>query len=948
MLTLGYMILGAIIGGAYYGDVLPYFFGFIGLLVGFARTRQIKNADKKLQDKLSLFESIILRLEKNVDELQKRGRGEVASEKSAKPEPISYTAPAKKSDERVWYPTDDKVETVVPVGEVSQSATQLPQNDLVTTNIERELAAKDFLARKSAKANFVPPNDTNPDSGPGVIERAVRDFFTGGNLFVRLGIVILFFSVAFLLKLAADNGLFPIEMRLCAVASGAIVLIGLGWRLRIKRPGYALSLQGGGIGIFYLTIYGAFGLFHLIPPSAAFALLVLSVIFAGILAVGQDSRALAVMGVLGGFLAPILASSGSNNYIGLFSYYALLDAGIFGIAWFKSWRPLNVLGFIFTFGIGSVWGFSSYVPENLATVEPFLVVFFICYALIPVLYALRQSAERKGFVDGTLVFGTPIVVLSLQSALVWNREYALAWSTLVLGAYYLALTFFILRKADDRLRFLSECFLSIGVVFATLTVPLAFSGSVTGAVWAVEGAGLVWVGSRQKRLLARFFGCALILMSGFGSRDWVDLEFRQSLGLTPILNAVYLTALLKTIAALFAARVYSTSRGAACCAPTSWERGLVIILEFFGVLWWFYAGTCEILLFAPEQFEMYGVLAFVSVSCTVFAAIDAFWDWDDLKVPAAFGLPFAFIFLASVLWNSKHPLQDGGQVAWPLTLVLHIVLLKLRERHQPLVFFWKLYHAAGLWLFTILLTWETAWRTYRFVDESIIWARVTWFLVPTFVLIALITLYRKISWPVMRYRKWYLVAGAIPIATTLLAKVFLIQFQTDGNPAPLMYFPLLNPMDLSVAVTFVTVLALTVVLKTEAPDVMTDVARIFTYRAVSAILFVWLTAVLMRTLHFWTGVPYRFDDLYASMTVQTALSIFWCLYALALMVFSNRKKQRGTWAVAAALLGVVVLKLFTVDLSNRGTVFRVISFTVVGVLLLLIGYVSPLPPKKES
>ncbi len=75
---------------------------------------------------------------------------------------------------------------------------------------------------------------------------AARDWLLGGNSVVRVGILILFFGVAFLLKYAADNRLLPIEFRLAGVALASIVLLAVGWRLRDKRPGYALVLQGAG------------------------------------------------------------------------------------------------------------------------------------------------------------------------------------------------------------------------------------------------------------------------------------------------------------------------------------------------------------------------------------------------------------------------------------------------------------------------------------------------------------------------------------------------------------------------------------------------------------------------------------------------------------------------------------------------------------------------------
>src|SRR5262249_40525268 len=157
----------------------------------------------------------------------------------------------------------------------------------------------------------------------------------GGNTVVRVGVIILFFGVAFLLKYAHERFDLPIELRLAGVALGGLVLLGLGWRLRERRAGYALTLQGGGIGILYFVIFAAFRLYNPLPPVPAFVLLVAVAALSATIAVVQDALALAVLGTSGGFLAPILASTGSGSHVTLFSYYAVLNAGILAIAWFK-------------------------------------------------------------------------------------------------------------------------------------------------------------------------------------------------------------------------------------------------------------------------------------------------------------------------------------------------------------------------------------------------------------------------------------------------------------------------------------------------------------------------------------------------------------------------------------------------------------------------------------
>jgi uncharacterized membrane protein len=255
---------------------------------------------------------------------------------------------------------------------------------------------------------------------------------------VRAGVVVLFFGVAFLLKLAAENAWVPIELRLAGVGAGGIALLGLGWRLRGSRPLYALALQGGGVGILYLTVFAALRLYGLVPPGLAFAVLAVLAALTAALAVLQNAPVLAVLGTAGGFLAPVLTSTGQGSHVALFSYYLVLNLGILGIAWFRPWRALNLTGFAFTFVIAGLWGSRFYRPGLLSTTEPFLIAFSLLYVAVAVLYALRQPEGRRGLVDPGLVLGVPLVGFALQAPLVQGMEYGLAWSALAAATFYIA------------------------------------------------------------------------------------------------------------------------------------------------------------------------------------------------------------------------------------------------------------------------------------------------------------------------------------------------------------------------------------------------------------------------------------------------------------------------------------------------------------------------------
>jgi uncharacterized membrane protein len=415
----------------------------------------------------------------------------------------------------------------------------------------------------------------------------VVGYFTGGNSLVRTGLLVLFVGVAFLLKYVAERTTVPIEFRYIGISLGCLVMLVLGWKLRVKRPGYGLSLLGGGIGVLYLTLFSAMRLHGLISPQIVIILLIAIVILSSVLAILTNSMALAVIGMIGGYSAPILTSTGSGSYVQLFSYYLLLNLGVFVIAWFKSWRILNVLGFIATFGIGSLWGYKYYVPEFLWTIEPFLIINFLLYTVIAILFATKQPPNLKGLNDGTLIFGTPLVGFSLQAALMKDMPFGLAYSALLLGTFYIVLSYVIHKMNKPYFKHLIESFIALGIGFATLAIPLGFDGRVTSAMWVAEGSALVWVGIRQAKLFPRFSGYALTLIGSFA----FFTEKTTHLELLPWLNADFIGVLIISAATAFIG-IYARKN-----SQNLFNFEVKIVPTFmivFSLVWWLFGGIHEI------------------------------------------------------------------------------------------------------------------------------------------------------------------------------------------------------------------------------------------------------------------------------------------------------------------------------------------------------------------
>jgi uncharacterized membrane protein len=191
------------------------------------------------------------------------------------------------------------------------------------------------------------------------------------------------------------------------------------------------------------------------------------------------------------------------------------------------------------------------------------------------------------------------------------------------------------------------------------------------------------------------------------------------------------------------------------------------------------------------------------------------------------------------------------------------------------------------------------------------------------------------------------VYAAAPLALLMLGWFWLANGVSDGAAEPLPYVPLINPLELGLlfALFGVYVWSRSAV---KQLAIRQDTADNAAQLIAGVSLFAFFTALVNRTAHHWGGVPFELDQLLVSMQVQAGLSIVWTLMALGLMIGGHLRHRREVWLIGAALIGVVVAKLFFVELSNRGGLARIVSFIGVGVLLLVVGYFAPLPPKRAE
>ncbi|WP_416136129.1 DUF2339 domain-containing protein [Aquabacterium sp. A7-Y] len=253
-------------------------------------------------------------------------------------------------------------------------------------------------------------------------------------------------------------------------------------------------------------------------------------------------------------------------------------------------------------------------------------------------------------------------------------------------------------------------------------------------------------------------------------------------------------------------------------------------------------------------------------------------------------------------------------------------------------------HLLGFWLFLLLAAREVQLAMAGLGEAGSAWGQLGWMLVPVAVIAALSRPALLSRWPLAEHRDTYLVAACAPLAVYLLLWVWHANLG-PGDAAPLPYLPLLNPLEIAQGL----VLLALPFWRRALPD---TVSRQMPRPALTAALglsgFAIYTGMVLRTCHHWAGVDWRLVALFDSTLTQAALSVAWSIVGVALMLAGHRRVVRSVWMVGAALLGVVVVKLFLVELADRGSLYRIVSFIVVGVLLLLVGYFAPVPPRQRD
>ena len=502
--------------------------------------------------------------------------------------------------------------------------------------------------------------------------------------------VLILFAAAFFLKYAFDNRWIGEAGRVTIGILAGLGFVWAGWRRHLAGwRNFAPVLTGCGVTLVYLSTYASFGFYQLIDQTSAFAFLVLVVLQGHLLAVFYNSLSIALMAQVGGFLVPILLSTGQDRYGVLFGYLAVLNAGIVAATIARRWPWVSSVSFLLTHAMFWAWHAEHYDPDKRFAALLFQGSVFGLYLLADL---TPQFRKRTAALEQSMrLFVNPFVFFATAYHL-WESDYG-AWMgafAILMALFYAGLAWMGTRAdTSDRRTLLVT--IGVALAFVTLAIPIQLEANWISLGWGVQGVILAWISVRMRSSQLRMFSAVvfgLALFHHLGSdTPWYGRET-----FTPVANDYFLSA--AALVGLLAAASYLQKQPAPGFATAALLAALALFWLAMTVETYTYSDALEAALPAGRDFELVRRIRWfgqsvLSVLWSLYAAglVGAGFGWKRPLLRWAGLALFALTLLKVVVIDMSQLEQFYRIVAF---LALGLLLLgvawtyqRLTRREQP-------------------------------------------------------------------------------------------------------------------------------------------------------------------------------------------------------------------------------------------------------------------------
>lgn len=376
--------------------------------------------------------------------------------------------------------------------------------------------------------------------------------FIGENLVNKIGIAILVLGMGFFLKYAIDQNWINEIGRTCIGLVTGGILIALAHKMRNAYPAFGSVLIGGGLAILYFSVTIAYHQYHLIGQSAAFVTMIIITAATVFLSVVYERIELAVFAILGGFGAPFLVSSGEGNYIVLFTYLLILNAGMLVLAYYKKWNLLNQISFVFTVAIYGGWLYTKVLDPSITIPKPyvgaliFATFFYFIFFLMNIINNVKETVKFNVLEIGQILSNTALYFSAGMLILGAVNDGLFKGTFTICLALFNFIFAFLCYKNDKVDRNLLYLLIGLVLTFVSLAAPIQLNGNYITLFWTLESILLVWLAYKSGLAFLRDVSVLLIgLLIISLAMDWHNIYILTSSKkdiLYPVFNKGFITS----------------------------------------------------------------------------------------------------------------------------------------------------------------------------------------------------------------------------------------------------------------------------------------------------------------------------------------------------------------------------------------------------------------------
>jgi uncharacterized membrane protein len=792
-------------------------------------------------------------------------------------------------------------------------------------------------------ASAIPKETILPSKASPLLEQQI-----GTRWLLIAGVITVFVSGAFFLLYAYEHWTIGPLGRIIIIAAGGVAALIIGEITR--RREYEIVAKGTtalGFAILYLADFTAYMKYELISTTPAFAIAILITIAAMIYAVCLDEILMAFLALLGGYLTPILVSTGENLPVHLFSYTLILSLGAIACAYFRKWPAVNLLAFAGTFALYTGWFEKFYRTVEIKSQMPvaliFLTIFFFVYLIMPMLYGMaKKIIARKQ--DVILILVNAIVVFYYFWQILYsNHRAALALTSVLLAIIHLAAMFIVMKRCTEDVN-LRMVLLGVALFFLTIASPIYFKFRVLSMIWACQAVILALIGIKYKSSLTQLAGAVALILSFLNLLDQLPMH---SEAFTFIINPVFGTWVFVAAASYVYHLLYRFSS----MDKDAKELMAQLFFSFMGIL-----------LLTATLIEWYCNCKYNLLDCSLNMIAKG-----QMLIFAAVMLGFVIRPICPkgiLIETCAILLAVAGSIAAIVTMAtLHEGAFRIFVNRD---FALLMLFLAGLIFYHIISRFsnDSSEFSKAVIGQSLYVAIVSLFFLA---LTAEWFFHCEYNLPVDSMHN-ILKGQTVIFALTLLlfvirpvcpqgvaCKVFAVFVAALGSAFTIVAFyriyndtfVIFANLPFLIALLFVTALAVSGILLYRCRESDPDSEAFAIFFGLSVVFVLWVLITEQIWFYFYCAEKFSAESLPNwKFLAYMYISVAWALYGAILMAVGFWRNIRLLRYIALALFALLLLKVFFFDTQNVKQVYRIAGFFATGLTLVAVSYLYQFFKKK--